>query len=71
MKEKTITVQGHFGDLELSKDKFIARWVDSVSDLQRLSWEPEWQDKVNAMKEDVLIEANREFERLYAIQNEE
>ncbi len=42
MEEKTLTYRGNFGkDIELSKDGFIKRWMESAGDLSRLM---NWRD---------------------------
>lgn len=37
MSEATKTVKGYFGDIQLTREAFCKRWVDTVSDLTHLA----------------------------------
>ena len=65
----TITVQGYFGDKELTQDEFVTQWVDHVAQLRRLSWTQEWADEVDAILAKVTREARAEFIRLLVLQS--
>ena len=68
MTEQTITVAGHFGDKQMTKDAFVKTWRDHVAQLKRLSWSMQWQEECSEMMTAVTAEADAEFDRLFAEQ---
>lgn len=54
--EKTVTVNGHFGDKQMTRNAFIARWTNHASDLTYLG--------IDVMEE-VRLKAAEEWDTLY------
>ena len=69
--ESTITVAGHFGDKEMTKEEFVKTWVDHANELMRLDYSRDWQDEVIKIKQTVCQKAISEFDRMYSEQNKE
>ena len=66
MTIKTITVANSFGsDIQLTKEEFAKRWTDHLNQLRMISWEQDWQQKVDRMMEETRDECHREFDRLW------
>ena len=66
---RTITVQGHFGDKEVTKAEFIQQWLSHCNELKNISWEPEWLDEVASMNVKVAAKAGEKFEVAYKEEN--
>jgi len=62
---KTITVDTHFGEKEITQDQFINQWVEHVNQIRMINWSTEWQDKVLKIVNEVRSEAEDEFDRIY------
>ena len=67
--ERTITVNGHFGDKQMNKDDFIEVWSEQVRQLKLLDYNEIWQNKVDDMMMVVRNKAANEFNRLFKYQN--
>ena len=61
----TITVEGFFGEKQMTKEEFVKVWVDQAGELIKLDYSRDWQDKVIEMKQTVCEKAINEFERMY------
>lgn len=68
--KRTITVAGHFGDLQLSKMAFQTRWCAHTQELRRLSCSADWQKTVDRMVTKTRTYARMEFETMYKDQQE-
>ena len=68
MTERTITQNGMFGEITLTKEEFIKRWTDHVSQLYRLSYEQEWETFVKATLDVVEHKASLEFNEIWLSQ---
>lgn len=69
-KAKTITVDGYFSKIELTREQFIKRWLDHINEFKRLDWAPEWQTVVYDFEYVVTAKAGEEFDKTYASQNQ-
>ena len=64
MKAPTITVTGHFGDKEVTREEFIETWRDHAANLKRLPGNIagfEWAERVVA---ETIELAGSEFDRI-------
>ena len=66
---RTISVKGHFGDLDLTKESFASRWMAHATELRKLSSNTVWQKNVDRMVSKTRVFAHIEFEHKYEEQN--
>jgi len=67
--ERTIVAVGHFGDITMTKEKYIETWSNQVEQLRKLDYDEIWQNKVEDMMMVVRNKAANEFNRLFKVQN--
>ena len=60
-----ITVSGFFGDKEVTKQEFAKQWTDHIAQLRRLTYSQQWQQKVDAILDQVRTQAEDEFVATY------
>jgi len=68
--ERTILVEGLFGDKVVGKQEFIKQWVDHAKQFMNISYTKEWCNRVADIMEEVGTAASNEFERCYTAQNQ-
>lgn len=62
---ETIKVLNWLGSpKELTRDQFLECWLEHVRQLRILSYEKDWQDRVDLMVRDVTARVDLEFKRL-------
>lgn len=64
-----ITVNGFFGEQEITEDKFIEVWTKHVAELHRLDYSPEWTNQVHEIRDIVEAKAKDEFARYFERQH--
>ena len=69
MSDRTITVAGHFGDKQVTKEQFVGEWSSHMRELNSLSWDH--MEEFAVMRGRVEEIAADGFERVYAAQNKE
>ncbi len=62
----TITVKGYFGNKQMTKAEYAKRWTDHVQELRMLSWDIDWQKKVDRMMTEVGKMAEEVAERKHS-----
>lgn len=65
---QTIEVNGCFSLKQVTKEQFVATWVDQVKELNRLDYNLEWREEVTTMIDIVTAKATQEFDRLLKVQ---
>ena len=62
---------GYFGMKKITKDEFAREWIEHTKQLWRISYDPEWMERVSEFAEDVRDKAEHEFDRLYKEKQEQ
>lgn len=62
---RTITVNGTFGDKEMTRREFINVWWTEAKNFKNITWSEEWAARVNTFMADVEEQAGKEFDSLY------
>lgn len=66
---RTITVNGHFEERQITKIEFVRQWSSHAKELYLLASEAVAATEIGEIVEKVEDMATREFERLYKVQN--
>lgn len=67
--QRTITVDGSFGEIQITKEKYCEMWKSHTNQLRRINYSLDWQKEVSVMTERVVEVVEADFERLYKEQN--
>ena len=68
-KPRTITVNGYFGEKEVTKEEFAQEWIDHIRQLKRISYSLDWMDYVTSVEKKTELECDAEFDRMWEKQN--
>lgn len=71
-EEQTITVNGWFGDdKQMTKEEFTKVWREHAGELLRINHGDAWTREVTAIAKKVIEQCEKEFDRMYIIQNKD
>ena len=70
-KEKTITVDGYFGEKQMTVQEFTKEWREHAGQLLRLDYSDEWTREVTGIAGKVIARAIKVFDETYAEQNKD
>lgn len=67
--EKRITIQGHFKEIELNQEQFVARWRTNITEFFNLTRTTQEYNLVKECEEKLTELIKKEFDRIWEEQN--